>query len=155
MSEVPEIPSLRRLSLEDATEAGLTLVELLVVLLIIGILLAIVIPTCTKTTETAQSTLAPANLLYTTNNQSRFATCGETALSTITAIHTGLMFVGGVRSAEANAVSINSRGATNRLVPAVVSPLTTDCWITVYRKAVRPARANDARNTSLGTGSYF
>ena len=57
MPEVPEVSSLRRLSFEDAAEAGLTLIELLVVLLIISILLAIVIPTFTKRTETAQSTL--------------------------------------------------------------------------------------------------
>jgi type II secretory pathway pseudopilin PulG len=126
-----------------------------VVLLIISILLAIVIPTFTKTTETAQSTLAPANLLYTTNYQSHFGICGETALSTITAIHTGLTFVSGMWSAKANAVSIDSSGATNRLVPAVVSPLTTDCWTTVYRKAVQSTGANDAGNTSLATGTYY
>jgi prepilin-type N-terminal cleavage/methylation domain-containing protein len=155
MSEVPEVSSLRRLNFGDAAEAGLTLIELLVVLLIISVLLAIVIPTFTKTTETAQSTFAPANLLYTTNSQSHFGTCGETALSSATAVHTGSRSVRGIRSAKAHAVSTSSNGATNRLVPAVVSPLTTNCWITVYQKATQPTRASDSSDTSLATGTYF
>jgi prepilin-type N-terminal cleavage/methylation domain-containing protein len=128
MSEAPERLRFRRLRFGEAAEAGFTLIELLVVLLIIGTLLAIVIPTFLTTAKTANNTAAPANLLYTSGNQSHFGVCGATGVSTITAIDTGLTFVTGKGSTKENTVSINSSGAAGRH-----SPGTTDCWITVYR----------------------
>ena len=141
MSEAPERLRFRRLRFGEAAEAGFTLIELLVVLLIIGTLLAIVIPTFLTTAKTANNTAAPANLLYTSGNQSHFGVCGATGVSTITAIDTGLTFVTGKGSTKENTVSINSSGAAGRR-----SPGTTDCWITVYR--MQPSRLKPTPSVS-------
>jgi prepilin-type N-terminal cleavage/methylation domain-containing protein len=155
MSDVLERLRFRGLRFEEAAEAGFTLVELIVVVLVIGVLLAIVVPSFLSPPKTAISTAAPANLLYTNDNQSQFGVCGSTAVSTTTSTDKGLTLVSGRRSTKASTVSINPSGAHGQPVPAISSLGATDCRITIYQKAMQPTRANSAGTTNLATGTYY
>ena len=164
MSDLPERFRARRPRFEEVGEEGFTLIELLVVLLIIGILLAIAIPTFLSVTKTANNTAAQANLqtaltgadtYYTSSNQTYAGLYGGTTTSSITAIDTGLTYVSGSASTKSNSISINARGSAGWVVLAAWAPGTKDCWVILDQKSTQASGGVAGNTTYLAPGTYY
>ena len=118
-------------------DAGFTLIELMVVLLILAILLAIAIPTFLGVTKSANDRAAQSNLntallnakaQYQNNSQAYPTTAN--LVTALTSAEPALSFQAG-NSSDQNHISVFVSTDTNALVMTAYSKATSNCWIVV------------------------
>jgi prepilin-type N-terminal cleavage/methylation domain-containing protein len=144
MSQSPEGPCQARRGFEEDAQAGLTLVELLVVLLVVAVLLAIALPPRLSTAKTAQKA-APANLLYTNGHDSRLGVCSGKTMPIVTAIDDGLGSSTGAASTPMRTRSTTAGRGGDR-------PGTTECRTPAERASTQPTGSDVAGKTGWPPG---
>jgi type IV pilus assembly protein PilA len=150
----------RRVSAEVGEDAGFTLIELMVVLLILAILLAIAIPTFLGVTGGANDRAAQSNLNTALTNAKAAAEQNNQSYSGLTSVtlkadEPSLQWTTGTLTAPTgvNQVSVYPDTSGNGIILASLSKTGT-CWFAVDNiAAVTGAAANGAYQTSASAGS--
>ena len=139
---------------ELGEDAGFTLIELMVVLLILAILLAIAIPTFLGVTNSANDRATQSNLnTALVNAKAAYQTNGQ-SYTGITLSDPNLTFTTGAPATDANStISYFGSSDGNGIVLSDFSPKTKTCWIIVDNsQAVGTGSATTYTNaTSAGT----
>ena len=155
---------------EVSEDAGFTLIELMVVLLILAILLAIAIPTFLGVTKSANDRAAQSNLnTALTNAKALYQSQGQSYTSTT--VNTSTLFAASLQSAEPALTFGTTSSATqgnvsvqisptdgNGLVLAAYSKSSQNCWL-IIDEPVLPTTTTNApwgttpsANNLAGTG---
>jgi type IV pilus assembly protein PilA len=149
---------------EEVAEAGFTLIELMVVLLIIAILLAIAIPTFLGVTNNASDRAAQSNLTNAVTEAKTLYEIGSTYTTAAAAYSSQAPeFTWGANSncaaatATQNCVSFEDVDAAQAndsqgIILAVWSAKTTTCWFAVDLEATPAPITGDTPGTSFDQG---
>jgi type IV pilus assembly protein PilA len=157
---------------EGVAEAGFTLIELMVVLLIIAILLAIAIPTFLGVTSSARDRAVQSNLTNAmTEVQAQYQNTQDYSFATVAAqpiLNTSapeFTWSGGVVSTDQNHMSVNviavASAADNQgIIVAALNKTTGKCWYSMNLQAnpvsgVYPGNFGTGAGQVSRAGTYY